>query len=147
MAEMCVKQLKNSPPHYKNIVSTYHKYIAMGIYVEPNGKVWCTQSFSINTDMGSGKCAAIDDDEGSSDKANSQPTPTAKPVVMPSAVNTASTGYKFKTLTFKATMSDGTAVTPLLECATQCRYCFSLKGRKMCLSEMYSISIDKQLSM
>lgn len=141
-ARLCVEQLKKSPPHYKILISSYHQYVAMGIYIEPSGKIWCTQTFAASTNLGTGKCAAI----------KSIVSPGTEPLTDSPGFNhrlngTSSTGHRFKNISFLAKLSDGTHVTSTLECGAQCRYCFIYKGKRICLSENYSVAIDKQLVM
>lgn len=59
LAEKCVKQLENSSPHYRNMISDTHQYVVMGIIVDSDGRLWCTQTFATGTQFGSGNCARV----------------------------------------------------------------------------------------
>lgn len=57
-AQKCVKQWRESPGHYRNIVGRNHVNVVVAIFVSGN-KIWCTQTFSTVPAGGSGECAVV----------------------------------------------------------------------------------------
>jgi len=56
VASKCCEQWRKSPGHYQNIVAN-NLNVVIGIYTSPDGKVWCTQTFSNKAAGGGGECA------------------------------------------------------------------------------------------
>jgi len=79
-ARRCVDAWIGSPPHRRNMLSTYHETMSVGIVFGPRTQIWCTQTFAVQTTFGTtGGCAPID-----ADNAPASPIPTTSPIATPS---------------------------------------------------------------
>lgn len=147
VARMCVKQLENSPNHYENIISDYHKYTVMGVYIDADDKVWCTQIFAVNVQFTSeGNCAPVGESEQQTTEVSSEETPSTSSLPSnDSSSDIASTGYAFKNKKLSARYKKRIVQLELM-CSGACRYCFKDLGSQICLSEVQSINYDKMLS-
>lgn len=73
-AAMCVEQWRKSPPHYRNIVKNNNANLVIGIYIDQNRKIWCTQTFSRTSSGGSGICAVASSTSTSVPRKVQKPT-------------------------------------------------------------------------
>ncbi len=78
-ARICVEQLRDSPPHYKNIISDYSRASVMGIYIDGRDWIWCTQTFAVNVAYGQGKCAMANAEAGVRPQIQEQAPPQQVP--------------------------------------------------------------------
>lgn len=74
-AEKCVDMWENSPGHLRNMLSTRHKLVSIGISFLPDGTYYCTQTFGIpgKGKHGGDRCLAISDhteSKGSNDEVD-----------------------------------------------------------------------------
>lgn len=161
-AYMCMQQWKNSPGHYRNIISTYHKFVVVGVYIDSKHLIWCTQLFASTAAFGSGKCAkATGSSSARPPAATKQPSSTPSPSPSPSPSKVPPTprpalptsSYTFKYRYFYLRTRRGRRILYGLRCATYlvnrkftrvCRYCQYYNSR-VCFSVTTSIRIDKYL--
>jgi len=69
-------QWKNSPGHYRNMITDRFKSGIVGVYLTSNNRVYCTQTFTTKTFSGyTGKCAAV----GANTVVAASPSPTSTP--------------------------------------------------------------------
>lgn len=135
VALMCVQQFKRSK-FAASMISKQPEYFVLGVYIEPNGKVWCTQTFSVDTKFGSGKCAPVPSGSVPENTSVSTPKLTKDGI--------SSTGYVFNYKYLNLREADGTPVSAKLECDTQCEYCYNYDAKIKCITESYSIKYDKE---
>lgn len=74
-AALCVEQWRKSPPHYRNIVNKDNVNVIVGVYIDREGKIWCTQTFSRM--MAGGECAVAG--VGRASKPSMKPAIKRKP--------------------------------------------------------------------
>jgi len=142
-AKMCMQQFIESPPHRANLVNMKHQAVIMGVYVSNDGYVWCTQTFTMSTKFRRrGNCRRVKRPVETAMRV--RPSPSASP----KATKAGTECSLFKNASFKGRYVDATtkktveAVFKATPSDGICRYC----AASMCLTESYSINLDKRLS-
>eukprot|EP00171_Calliarthron_tuberculosum_P012369 IDg12369t1 len=142
-AKLCVNQLRDSPPHYKNLVSDYHAQAVMGVVVANDGYIWCTQTFTVNTKYGNGRCAR----SGGTNLSAAKDTdiPKAPRATKEDTKPHSSNNHIFRNKSLELRYRNRATVSLILRCSnSRCRYCHSSSSR--CLSEKRSVKLDERYS-
>lgn len=131
-AYLCVEKFAKTKDHFLHMIDPNNRQFAMGVYVDKQDFIWCTQLFTLSVKFsteGKAKC------KQAPSGFENFPLHPFQETKLPME---ASTGYVFKKNTYTDKYDDGSAESFDLKCG----YCSKLSGQ--CLGEDESILIDHE---
>lgn len=139
IASLCLKRILETPEYYRINASNNHTETVLGVGVDSDGAVFCTQVFSRGSKFSeSGACVASVMELVPEPTIQAEETPLATPALQ----NVASNGYQFKHIHADISFGDDGVYQMSVKCNLEkCFYCTNDDSR--CISERQSIRIDE----